>query len=74
LAYAAKSSEVHKLERETGIEPAYSAWKAVALPLSYTRLKRSSGHAHLFGMLPILDRFGHMGLVDDARLQGGVSA
>ena len=26
------------LERVAGIEPAYSAWKAAALPLSYTRL------------------------------------
>ena len=25
------------LERVAGIEPAYSAWKAAALPLSYTR-------------------------------------
>lgn len=27
-----------RLERVAGIEPAYSAWKAAALPLSYTRL------------------------------------
>ena len=27
-----------ELERETGIEPASLAWKASALPLSYTRL------------------------------------
>ena len=26
-----------KVERVTGIEPAWSAWKAGALPLSYTR-------------------------------------
>jgi hypothetical protein len=26
------------MERVTGIEPVYSAWKAAALPLSYTRL------------------------------------
>lgn len=26
------------LERVAGIEPAYSAWKAAALPLSYTRV------------------------------------
>jgi hypothetical protein len=25
------------LERVKGIEPSYSAWKAAALPLSYTR-------------------------------------
>src|SRR6218665_90247 len=29
------------LERVTGIEPVYSAWKAAALPLSYTRIFRS---------------------------------
>ncbi len=28
------------LERVAGIEPAYSAWKAAALPLSYTRIQR----------------------------------
>jgi hypothetical protein len=27
------------LERVKGIEPSSSAWKAVALPLSYTRIK-----------------------------------
>jgi hypothetical protein len=26
-----------RLERVKGIEPSYSAWKAAALPLSYTR-------------------------------------
>jgi hypothetical protein len=26
------------MERVMGIEPTYSAWKAAALPLSYTRL------------------------------------
>ena len=26
------------MERVEGIEPSYSAWKAAALPLSYTRL------------------------------------
>lgn len=33
------------LERVAGIEPAYSAWKAAALPLSYTReyLERKTG-------------------------------
>jgi hypothetical protein len=29
------------LERVKGIEPSYSAWKAAALPLSYTRIARS---------------------------------
>src|SRR3569833_548714 len=28
------------LERVKGIEPSYSAWKAAALPLSYTRGRR----------------------------------
>jgi hypothetical protein len=38
-----------KLERVKGIEPSYSAWKAAALPLSYTREARvspASGPAH----------------------------
>jgi hypothetical protein len=29
-----------RLERETGIEPASLAWKARALPLSYSRSRR----------------------------------
>jgi hypothetical protein len=29
---------VKELERVKGIEPSYSAWKAAALPLSYTRV------------------------------------
>jgi hypothetical protein len=29
------------LERVKGIEPSYSAWKAAALPLSYTRARRT---------------------------------
>src|SRR3546814_6776835 len=31
------------LERVAGIEPAYSAWKAAALPLCYTRSRRMCG-------------------------------
>tara|TARA_R110000737_G_C14420997_1_gene457771 strand:+ start:163 stop:390 length:228 start_codon:yes stop_codon:yes gene_type:complete len=31
------------LERVEGIEPSYSAWKAAALPLSYTRSISGSG-------------------------------
>jgi hypothetical protein len=27
------------MERVKGIEPSYSAWKAAALPLSYTRAR-----------------------------------
>jgi hypothetical protein len=33
------------LERVKGIEPSYSAWKAAALPLSYTRLWPINYHA-----------------------------
>ncbi len=31
------ANKLKLLERVAGIEPAYSAWKAAALPLSYTR-------------------------------------
>ena len=34
-----------KLERVEGIEPSYSAWKAAALPLSYTRVRPINYHA-----------------------------
>src|SRR4051794_30770615 len=34
-----------QLERVKGIEPSYSAWKAAALPLSYTRVVRSPNTA-----------------------------
>jgi hypothetical protein len=33
------------LERVKGIEPSYSAWKAAALPLSYTRIPAMTYHA-----------------------------
>jgi hypothetical protein len=33
------------LERVKGIEPSYSAWKAAALPLSYTRIWQITYHA-----------------------------
>jgi hypothetical protein len=33
------------LERVKGIEPSYSAWKAAALPLSYTRVPPMNYHA-----------------------------
>jgi hypothetical protein len=33
------------LERVKGIEPSSSAWKAVALPLSYTRAGRQPSRA-----------------------------
>ena len=32
--------DVKRMERVMGIEPTYSAWKAAALPLSYTRIGR----------------------------------
>jgi hypothetical protein len=31
-----------ELERVKGIEPSYSAWKAAALPLSYTRVTEAA--------------------------------
>jgi hypothetical protein len=34
------SKPLKSLERVKGIEPSYSAWKAAALPLSYTRVAR----------------------------------
>jgi hypothetical protein len=33
-------NELTSLERATGIEPAYLAWEASALPLSYARMLR----------------------------------
>src|SRR5712671_7186918 len=36
---------LQKLERVKGIEPSYSAWKAAALPLSYTRARPINYHA-----------------------------
>ena len=33
------------MERETGIEPAPSAWKAEVLPLNYSRIRAISGGA-----------------------------
>jgi hypothetical protein len=37
--------EPAQLERVTGIEPAWPAWKAGALPLSYTRASRTRPEA-----------------------------
>jgi hypothetical protein len=34
------------LERVKGIEPSYSAWKAAALPLSYTRARPINYHGN----------------------------
>ncbi len=36
---------VEGAERATGIEPAWPAWKAGALPLSYARMPRGDGAA-----------------------------
>jgi len=33
----------HRVERVTGIEPAFSAWEADVLPLNYTREVSSAG-------------------------------
>jgi hypothetical protein len=42
-------NQIVTLERVKGIEPSYSAWKAAALPLSYTRdfnnLSRDCAHS-----------------------------
>jgi hypothetical protein len=43
LKFPAKS--LKNLERVKGIEPSYSAWKAAALPLSYTRARGINYHA-----------------------------
>lgn len=40
-----ESGSSRRLERITGIEPAWSAWKADALPLSYIRIWLDSDHA-----------------------------
>ena len=39
-----------KLERVKGIEPSYSAWKAAALPLSYTRVAADQLSRHRAGL------------------------
>jgi hypothetical protein len=36
------NARLRALERVPGIEPGYSAWKAAALPLSYTRIASGS--------------------------------
>ena len=35
-------NKMKKMERVKGIEPSYSAWKAAALPLSYTRITQDT--------------------------------
>ena len=42
LALPRLGSAVPILERVTGIEPVYSAWKAAVLPLYYTRIPLKS--------------------------------
>ena len=44
------------MERVTGIEPAYSAWKADVLPLNYTRLRQENWISVLSGIPTILSR------------------
>src|SRR5215467_10940813 len=39
------------MERETGIEPASSAWKAGVLPLNYSRLMLQRTHSALHNLL-----------------------
>ena len=40
------------MERVKGIEPSYSAWKAAALPLSYTRIALIIGEKAAFANSP----------------------
>ena len=40
-----RKKHLKTLERVKGIEPSYSAWKAAALPLSYTRARPINYHA-----------------------------
>jgi len=57
------------VERVTGIEPAWPAWKAGALPLSYTRrCPTSVGNATLPG---VCNRAG-MGAISAARTMGAL--
>src|SRR5581483_3852351 len=42
--WQARRWKIRRLERVKGIEPSSSAWKAVALPLSYTRAAVCSPH------------------------------
>src|SRR5215472_8682935 len=50
-----KPQHAAKLERVKGIEPSSSAWKAVALPLSYTRFgTQNSEHGYRSGARPFL--------------------
>ncbi len=51
--------EAHSMERETGIEPAPSAWKAEVLPLNYSRIGVPSGGV----LAPLHEAGGGMGRI-----------
>ena len=60
------------MERVKGIEPSYSAWKAAALPLSYTRPMRLGPRA--FAIAPLRSVNGQLPAVfsktrPDARIE-----
>jgi hypothetical protein len=46
------NARLRALERVPGIEPGYSAWKAAALPLSYTRIASGSNSSLPDHILP----------------------
>ena len=54
-------TQAHKLERETGIEPASLAWKARVLPLNYSRKHHLFAHAAFaaFNLFPSKDGGGN---------------
>jgi hypothetical protein len=52
LSVLSHPSAVVRLERVKGIEPSSSAWKAVALPLSYTRALLTGGLVEGVGFEP----------------------
>ena len=64
MAERSASNPLKSLERVKGIEPSSSAWKAVALPLSYTR---TGGYPSRFGgpwsrtLRPVLTRLADFG-------------
>ena len=58
-----------RLERVKGIEPSSSAWKAVALPLSYTRLSRLSFSSLSYGPSPPLKGLRRAGFATSSACQ-----
>ena len=52
LSVLSHPSAAVRLERVKGIEPSSSAWKAVALPLSYTRALLTGGLVEGVGFEP----------------------